>query len=243
MIADTNVAGLALVVAGAVLVIGFIAVLALRHRAKGSRPEIPVTMRPGPADAPLESTQLLKLQGWGVVLIAFFVLWFPLQWLIEPGQNLKQEEALKTESIARGEKAVHPFTEENQLGVGCTRCHGNELQGGVINALDADGNPTYQYPPNLTTVCGGPKYGHTRIFTVDDIYQVISEGRGAMPSWSIRFAGALDDQQINDLVLYLVELSSQNVPFEDNVCLNKEASDAAIKANEDAGSPINPRDP
>ena len=30
MIADTNVAGLALVVAGAVLVIGFIAVLALR---------------------------------------------------------------------------------------------------------------------------------------------------------------------------------------------------------------------
>ena len=243
MIADTNVAGLALIVAGAVLVIGFIVVLALRHRAKGGRPEIPVTMRTGPADQPLESTQLLKLQGWGVVLVAFFVLWFPLQWLIEPGQNLKQEEALRTEAIARGEKAVHPFTEENQLGVGCTRCHGNELQGGVINALDADGNPTYAYPPNLTTLCGGPKYGHTRIFTVDDIYQVISEGRGAMPSWSIRFAGALDDQQINDLVLYLVEMSSQNVPFEDNVCLNKDASDAAIKANEDLGSPINPRDP
>ena len=243
MIADTNVAGLALIVAGAVLVIGFIVVLSLRHRAKGARPEIPVTMRTGPADQPLESTQLLKLQGWGVVLVAFFVLWFPLQWLIEPGQNLKQEEALRTEAIARGEKAVHPFTEENQLGVGCTRCHGNELQGGVINALDADGNPTYAYPPNLTTLCGGPKYGHTAIFTVDDIYQVISEGRNAMPSWSIRFAGALDDQQINDLVLYLVDLSSQNVPFEDNVCLNKEASDAAIKANEDAGSPVNPRDP
>jgi hypothetical protein len=64
-----------------------------------------------------------------------------------------------------------------------------------------------------------------------------------MPSWSIRFAGALDDQQINDLVLYLVQLSSQNVPFEQNVCLNKAASDAAIAANVKAGSPIDARDP
>ena len=243
MIAATNVAGLSLIVAGAVLVIGFVAVLSLRHRAKGRRPEIPVTMRPGPADQALETTQLLKLQGWGVVLITFFVLWFPLQWLLEPGQNLKQEIALKTEAIARGEKAVHPFTEENQLGVGCTRCHGNELMGGVINGLDADGNPTVFYPPNLTTVCGGPNTGHPKIFSVDDIYQVISEGRGGMPSWSIRYAGALDDQQINDLVLYLVEMSSQNVPFEQNVCLNKEASDKAIQDNIDLGSPINPRDP
>ena len=34
-----------------------------------------------------------------------------------------------------------------------------------------------------------------------------------MPSWSIRFAGALDDQQINDIVHYLVSISSKNVPF------------------------------
>ena len=47
-----------------------------------------------------------------------------------------------------------------------------------------------------------------------------------MPSWSIRYQGALNDQQINDLVVYLVEMSSENVPFEDNVCLNPEASRA-----------------
>jgi len=78
--------------------------------------------------------------------------------------------------------------------------------------VDANGNPTLAYPPNLTTICGGPNTGHAAIFSVDDIYQVIQEGRNAMPSWSIRYAGALDDQQINDLVLYLVEMSSQNVP-------------------------------
>ena len=243
MIAETNVAGVVLIVAGIVLVLGAVLLFALRHRAKGKRPEVPLTLRPGPADGALETNQLLKLQGWGVVLMVFFVLWFPLQWLLEPGRNLAQENALRTDSIARGEKAVHPFSEENQLGVGCTRCHGNELQGGVINALDASGNPTYAYPPNLTTICGGPNTGHPRIFSIDDIFQVISEGRNAMPSWSIRYQGALDDQQINDLVLYLVDMSSKNVPFEQNVCLNKEASDAAIKANADAGSPINPRDP
>jgi hypothetical protein len=69
---------------------------------------------------------------------------------------------------------------------------------------------------------------------------VISEGRTerGMPSWSIRFEGALDDQQINDIVVYLVELSSENVPPEQNVCLNEDASTAAL---ENPGS--NPRDP
>lgn len=243
MIAATNGWGVVLIGAGLVLVVAAILLVALRHRAKGKRPEVPLTLRPGPADGALETNQLLKLQGWGVVLMVFFVLWFPLQWLLEPGRNLAQEQALRTDAIVRGEKAVHPFTESNQLGVGCTRCHGNELQGGVINALDASGNPIYAYPPNLTTICGGPNTGHAAIFSIDDIFQVISEGRNAMPSWSIRYQGALDDQQINDLVLYLVDMSSKNVPFEQNVCLNKEASDAAIKANEDAGSPINPRDP
>jgi len=113
----------------------------------------------------------------------------------------------------------------------------------VINALDASGNPILAYPPNLTTVCGGPFYGHNAIFSIDDILQVISEGRNAMPSWSIRYAGALDDQQINDLVLYLVQLSSQNVSFDKNVCLNKAASDKALALNAKSASPLDPRDP
>jgi len=243
MIAETNVAGLALIVVGVVLIVLTIAVAALRHRARGTRAEVPGTMRPGPSDQALETPLLYKLQGWGVVLVTFFVLWFPVMWLIEPSTNLKQEDALRTDSIARGGLAVEPYSEENGLGVGCVRCHGSELTGGVINTVDAAGKPTLAYPPNLTTICGGPNTGHQAIFTIDDIFQVISEGRGAMPSWSIRFAGALTDQQINDLVLYLVDMSSKNVPFEQNVCLNKEASDAALKANVEAGSPVNPRDP
>ncbi len=226
------VGGLTLFVAGGVLL--------LRSRTKERGADIPRGMRPGPADPALETPLLQKLQGWGVILVAFFMVWIPITWLREPSINLQQEEDLKTEAIARGEAAVQLFSETNQLGVGCMRCHGPELKGGVIQSGDG-----YAYPPNLTTICAGP-FGtpaHSNIFSVDDIYQVIQEGRGAMPSWSIRYQGALDDQQINDLVNYLVAMSSKNVPYKDNVCLNPDASERALQQNIDAGSPINPRDP
>ena len=125
------------------------------------------------------------------------------------------------------------FSEENQLGVGCVRCHGPDLTGGIIQS-----GTTFAFPPNLTTICGGATTGHPAIYSIDDIYQVISEGRNVMPSWSIRFEGALDDQQINDIVVYLVDLSSENVPFKDNVCINEEASTKALET-----PATNPRDP
>ena len=94
-----------------------------------------------PVGRALETPLLLKLQGWGSSSSTFFVLWFPLKWLVEPGRTSSRS---KRSSTGRSHAAVETqlFTEENQLGVGCVRCHGNELNGGVINALDADGNPT-----------------------------------------------------------------------------------------------------
>jgi len=171
--------------------------------------------------------------GWSVVLVAFFAIWIPFTWLREPSSNLRQEEELKTQAIERGSRAMLLFSEENQLGVGCVRCHGPELRGGVIQAGDG-----YAYPPNLTNICAGNlgNPAHAAIASIDDIYQVLYEGRNAMPSWSIRNQGALDDQQINDIVNYLVDMSSQNVPFEDNVCLNPDAVDRATQKAKDAGT-------
>jgi mono/diheme cytochrome c family protein len=245
MLALSDSAGLILLALGALFVVIAIGALVLRNRTKGTGPGIPATMRPGPSDPVLENPQLTKLQGWGVLLVAFFVVWIPISLMAEPSRNLTQEEDLKTLAIERGQKSVQEFSEENQLGVGCVRCHGPELRGGVIqNGANPDGSPRYAYPPNLTNVCAGP-FGdppHAAIFSTEDIYQVLQEGRVAngMPSWSIRYQGALDDMQINDIVNYLVWMSSKNVPFEDNVCLNPEASARALEEN--AGG-LNPRDP
>lgn len=236
MLALSTTAGIGLAVAGALITVAAVAGLALRHRTRETGPDIPDALKPGPSDAALETPLLQKLQGWSVVMLAFFVVWVPATWIFEPSTNLNQEHELKELALDRGARAVLPFSEENQLGVGCVRCHGPELTGGIIPLGEG-----FAFPPNLTTVCGGPSAGHAAIFSIDDIYQVISEGRAdrGMPSWSIRFEGALDDQQINDIVVYLVEVSSKNVPFEQNVCLNEEASTAALEAP--GGS--NPRDP
>ena len=236
MLALSTTAGIGLAIAGALITVTAVAGLALRHRTRETGPDIPDALKPGPSDAALETPLLQKLQGWSVVMLAFFVVWVPATWIFEPSTNLNQEHELKELALDRGARAVLPFSEENQLGVGCVRCHGPELTGGIIPLGEG-----FAFPPNLTTVCGGPSTGHAAIFSIDDIYQVISEGRAdaGMPSWSIRFEGALDDQQINDIVVYLVELSSENVPFKDNVCLNEEASTAALEAPGAA----NPREP
>ena len=131
MLAETNTTAIALLVLGGLLAVLSIVALVLRHRSKARGPRDPAAMRPGPSDTALETPVLQRLQGWGLVLVVFFVAWFPLQWLLEPGGNLTQEEELKTIAIERGELAVLPFSEENQLGVGCVRCHGPELKGGA----------------------------------------------------------------------------------------------------------------
>jgi mono/diheme cytochrome c family protein len=233
MLALTTAAGIGLAIAGALITVAAIAGLALRQRTRETGPDIPEALKPGPSDAALETPLLQKLQGWSVVMLAFFVIWIPATWIFEPSTNLNQEADLKIEAIDRGSRAVQLFSEENQLGVGCVRCHGPDLTGGIIQS-----GTTFAFPPNLTTICGGATTGHPAIYSIDDIYQVISEGRNVMPSWSIRFEGALDDQQINDIVVYLVDLSSENVPFKDNVCINEEASTKALE-----NPTTNPRDP
>lgn len=227
MLALTQAQGIVLAVGGAIFLAVAGGVLFLRGRQREAAPDIPRAMRPGPSDPDLETPLLHKLQGWGVLLVAFFVIWVPATWLFEPSTNLDQERDLLTDSITRGEHAVQEFTEENQGGIGCVRCHGPELRGSVI------ADPTTGIPrpvPDLTTVCGGPYTGHPLIYGLRDVYTVIEQGRGLiMPSWSVRYAGPLTDQQINDIVNFIVSVQDETeVPFERNLCINAEAQQAAV---------------
>jgi hypothetical protein len=203
----------------AVLLVVGAAVGALRRPQRRGGPDIPPGMRPGPSDADLEKPVLEKLYAWGLVMVVIMALWVPAVFLRENVTNRDETQVLIDESIERGHETTLPFSEENQLGFDCERCHGPALSGGV-NVF----NGTIVSVPNLQTVCGGASTGHPLITSLDDVIDTISEGRTGtdMPSWSVRFAGAMDDQQINDLVNYI--LSIQKVPNKDNVCLNPASS-------------------
>jgi mono/diheme cytochrome c family protein len=203
------------VATGVVLVVIAIAVATGARRPR-RRPEldIPKGMRPGPSDPDLEKPLLERHIAWGLVFVIAMAILVPVVWLQEPQNNKKDTEVELAQSVERGRLTTLPGGEQNQIGFNCVRCHGAGLRGGR-NFF----NGSFVTVPNLTTVCGGAAYNHPLIKSLSDVINTIAQGRDGtdMPSWSVQFKGAMDDQQINDLVNYL--LSIQVEPKSKNICL------------------------
>lgn len=220
ILAATSGARAAAIAGAVIVVLVFVlgaATFALRRPRRPGEPDIPPTMRPGPTDAELEGPRLWRLQAWGLVLVLFLAIWIPVYWLREPSANVADQQELQTQSIQRGQADVQLNSTANPEGIGCVRCHGSRLQGwyNVFNGVVVS-------TPDLQTVCGGAKYGHPQIAGAQDLINVIEQGRPNtdMPSWSVRYSGSLDDQQINDIVNYIISMDQQHIPKKDNVCLN-----------------------
>lgn len=200
-----------------VLVLGF----AAGRRRPGRREllDIPPGMRPGPADPDLENNLVVRHYRSVIAAVAVLAIWMPAVWLFEPRTNAADAQATAEASVERGRLTTLPGSEANPLGFNCARCHGTELQGGQ-NVF----NGNIVSVPNLQTVCGGAELGHPLIKSLSDVIATIAEGREGtdMPSWSVRFAGAMDDQQIQDLVNYI--LSIQKVPPDKNLCLQTQTA-------------------
>jgi mono/diheme cytochrome c family protein len=208
------------VASGAVLVLLVLVVAAGRRRPRvPPELDIPKGMRPGPSDPDLEKPLLERHMAYGLVFVVAMALLVPVVWLQEPVNNKKDTELQLSQSVERGRLTTLPGNEENQTGFNCVRCHGAGLKGGR-NFF----NGSFVTVPNLTTVCGGAAYNHALIKSLDDIVTTIAKGRENtdMPSWSVREKGAMDDQQIQDVINYL--LSIQVVPKNKNICLSAGAT-------------------
>ena len=233
------------VLIGLAFVGGLIAVTMRRRGAAG--PDIPPGMRPGPADEVLERRHVDRTLAWGILFVGIIAVWLPFLWIVEPGTNLADARELIERSAQRGRMWYEVASGEHPTGFGCARCHGEQAEGGSVPFTSPDGQfvPNYAVPP-LRDVCGGAKYGHGQIKTFDDIRNTIMQGREGtpMPSWSVRFAGPMNDHQIQDLLNYIIQINEEHVPEEDNLCTNPQAGQAdeepvpAPTASAPVGAPI-----
>ena len=204
---------------GGLFVLGA-AYMVLRRPRRPGQPDIPNAMKPGPSDQELERSRLVRMQAWGVALVLLMALWIPIVWFMEPSANARDQGVINESYVAQGKQLTQLPTKENPTGFGCVRCHGADLHGG-FNYIAA--SKTVVRVPDLQTVCGGPNTGHPQIKSLADIVNTIAEGRPGtdMPSWSVKYSGPLDDDQINAIVNYILSVQKP-VPGgpKNNVCIN-----------------------
>jgi mono/diheme cytochrome c family protein len=194
---------LILLVASAILLLTalIIAISAARQKAAQAGPGAPPSRRPGPTDEALEGRLLETYQVAGVALTVFLAVLLPFLYLREPARMKAAATKEQSESVRLGHATFEEF---------CARCHGNEAQGGTVKRFVAPGaknaEPRDVPAPNLREIASrNPDADVAKL-----AWDTIQKGREGtpMPTWGVRYGGPMNDQQITDLVNYLLTIQS-----------------------------------
>ena len=199
----TTVLILAVVSAIFLFVALILVVSSAREKARRAGPSAPPSRRPGPADEALEGPLLEKYQVAGVALTVFLAVLLPFLYLREPVRQKAAADKELTESVRLGAATYHEF---------CARCHGPEAEGGTVERYVTPGvkgaKPTDVQAPNLHEIY--QRHPDEDVATV--AWTAIQKGRPPtpMPTWGVRYGGPMNDQQITDLVNYLLSIQSDD---------------------------------
>src|SRR5829696_9431469 len=121
-----------------------VAIGSAREAARRAGPSAPPSRRPGPTDEALEGPLLERYQVAGVALTVFLAVLLPFLYLREPVRQKAAASKELSESVRLGEATFEEF---------CSRCHGDQAQGGVVRRYVTPGvkgaKPTDVQAPNL----------------------------------------------------------------------------------------------
>ena len=182
-----------------------IVVSSARERARQAGPSAPPSRRPGPTDEALEGRLLETYQLAGVALTVFLAVLLPFLYLREPARQKAAASKELTESVRLGQATFEEF---------CSRCHGDQAEGGTVKRYVTPGvkgaKPADVHAPNLHEIW--QRHPDENVATV--AWTTIQKGRPPtpMPTWGVRYGGPMNDQQITDLVNYLLSIQSDNKP-------------------------------
>ncbi|MBW3575478.1 MAG: cytochrome c [Actinobacteria bacterium] len=203
---------IAILVAVAIVVGWGLYLLANLRRAKpeiGSEVELAANRKPYLDDEALEGPRLERALTWGLVALAICGVGLPLYWLAEPGRqagavedfNERLGDVFFIHGQPIGGGALFSPTADG--GFNCAGCHGGmEGLGATVpyTLTDPVTNSLRQVQwqaPSLNDV--------TLRMTDEQIRKVLVYGRpfSPMPAWGLDGGGPLNDQQLDNLILYL----------------------------------------
>ncbi len=176
-----------LAVVGGVAWLAFLGVSALRARGKE---EVAPNLAPGRTDEDLETRQLERAQKAAALFSAIMAIGLPLYFLGEEQRQESFVEQFSEESVARGERLVEQF--------GCFVCHGAGGSGGGAAYIEKRlGVSTTWFAPSLDDILYR--------YEPDEVNFWITYGRPntPMPAWGVAGGGAMNEQQVADIVNYL----------------------------------------
>jgi mono/diheme cytochrome c family protein len=174
-----------------------------REKARQAGPSAPPSRRPGPDDEALEGPLLERYQVAGVALTVFLAVLLPFLYLREPVRQRAAADKEQAESVRLGHATFEEF---------CARCHGPEAEGGVVKRYvtpgDKDAKPADVQAPNLRELHSN----HPDEDPAAIAWETIQKGRppSPMPTWGVRYGGPMNDQQITDIVNYLLSIQSDD---------------------------------
>lgn len=201
------------IVVGLAVVVGWLLyLLANVRRAKpevGSELELAANRKPYLDDDQLEGPRLERALGWGLVALVVSGVGLPLYWLAEPG---RQKGAVADfEERLGGVTEIHGqpigggalFATTADGGFNCAGCHGGmdalgaEVEYTLTDPVTGDLRQVNWQAPGLNDI--------TLRMSDDQIRQVLIYGRpfSPMPAWGLDGGGPLNEQQIDNLILYL----------------------------------------
>jgi mono/diheme cytochrome c family protein len=199
----TTVLILAVVSAIFLFVALIIVISSAREKARQAGPAAPPSRRPGPTDEALEGRLLENYQIAGVALTVFLAVLLPFLYLREPARQQAAAAKEQSESVRLGKATYEEF---------CARCHGPEAEGGVVKRYITPGvenaKPTDVQAPNLQEI--HVRHPDEDVATV--AWTAIQKGRPPtpMPTWGVRYGGPMNDQQITDIVNYLLSIQTDD---------------------------------
>ncbi len=201
--AATPGAGLAVWLGIGLLVLFAIAFLVVgpgKTNGPKTRGDIPLAMRPYHSDEELETTGLERAMSWAVALALFIAVFIPLYWIVESDRIEQKKDEFYNEDVELG-RAL--------FAANCTTCHGVNAEGGT--APHPDPNVDAAWPaPRLNNIAA--RYSESNV--VNDvegfIYQTLDQGRPGtpMPAWGSRYAGPMNDQELEVITTYLLAIQT-----------------------------------